>query len=288
MVRYCRCLSQQEKWAAPSNEGSKLIARLSVKQSSDGIIATANMRPKEVFPPRLMHLHAHSLAVSHLAPFHYWLSSVCVDDIRVALIFRMLAWHCFETRSHRLPFFPLSTLMSAWSLETWLPVFTLFLKHAACIMYENTLEYRDNCGCSETKWSLCVHSATHPHGQFATSTHVSSRLSSYIPPTRLWSFSNTTNTNILSFHPFGLDCVPGNAPVGFDLQYCWVVRVVELHLGVPQLCKVNVHHHRSAADRQTRWSHTHNLPCAAPGARTHTHAQVITHKQTLERKGNNL
>lgn len=169
---YYSCLSQQEKWAAPSDEGSKLIASLSVKKSSDGIIATANMRPKEVIPPRRMYSHAHSLAVSHLAPIHYWLNSAP-------------GWHqgCSHFQDSSMPLFwntlplaaifSLSTLMLVWSLETWLPIFTLFLKHATFLTYENTLEKETTVDvlhglkCSE----VCVRSVTHPHGQLVTHTH---------------------------------------------------------------------------------------------------------------------
>lgn len=217
----------------------------------------------------------------------------------------MLVHHCFETRSHWRPFFSPVSSYGGCDPRRRGCLSSRSLSSMQCALRTRHTWERDNCGCTtgpEIKCSLCVHSVMHQNGQLATThTHVLHRLSVYCPPTHPQSFSNTTKfkhmaillwtlcsqCSCLSLHLFVFVCVPGNAPVGFDLQYRWVVCVVELHLRVPQLCKVNVHHHRSAADCRTRWSYTHNLSRAAPEAHTHTYTQVITCKQT-KRKGKNL
>lgn len=58
--------------------------------------------------------------------------------------------------------------------------------------------------------------------------------------------------------------LPGDAPVGLDLEDGGIVRVVELDLRVPQLSRVDIHHDRGGTWGLSRRSHTHNLLVAPP------------------------
>lgn len=76
---------------------------------------------------------------------------------------------------------------------------------------------------------------------------------------------------------------PGDAPVGLDLQDGGIVGVVELHLRVPQLGGVDVHHDRRGSWRESGRGHTHDLlrspPGGAGGERKMLHTEL--HERTV-------
>lgn len=65
------------------------------------------------------------------------------------------------------------------------------------------------------------------------------------------------------------DCLiaslPGDTPVGFDLEDGGIICIVELDLWVPQLSSVDVHHDRGGAWGLSCRGHTHYLLVASPG-----------------------